>query len=74
MGTQGSVAVTQGVISCGSQALEHGGSTSCGALALVACGIRDQTHVPCIGRWIPTHSTTREVPLHTLKNNYLEVT
>ena len=29
-----------------------------------ACGIypdRDQTHVPCIGRWILLHWTTREV-------------
>ena len=23
--------------------------------------IRDQTHAPCIGRWIPIHCTTREV-------------
>ena len=23
---------------------------------------RDRTHVPCIGRWIPNHWTTREVP------------
>ena len=22
---------------------------------------RDRTHVPCIGRWIPTHCTTKEV-------------
>ena len=36
----------------------------------VACGmwdlsspIRDQTHVPCIGRQILNHWTTREVPL-----------
>lgn len=39
MGAQGSIAVTQGVISCGSQALEHAGSSICGALALVACGM-----------------------------------
>ena len=24
---------------------------------------RDQTHVPCIGRWILNHCATREVPL-----------
>ena len=23
--------------------------------------IRDQTHVPCIGGWIPIHCTTREI-------------
>ena len=26
---------------------------------------RDQTHVPCIGRQIPNHWTTREVPKFT---------
>ena len=25
---------------------------------------RDWTHVPCIGRWVPNHWTTREVPTH----------
>ena len=25
---------------------------------------RDRTRVPCIGRWIPNHWTTREVPPH----------
>ena len=34
---------------------------------------RDRTHVPCIGRWILNHWSTREVPLfaiecHLVKN------
>ena len=28
---------------------------------------RDQIHVPCIGRWILNHWTTREVPLQILE-------
>ena len=31
---------------------------------------RDQTHVPCTGRWIPNHRTTREV-LKTFKEKFL---
>ena len=33
-------------------------------MGLVACGLfpgRDQACIPCIGRWIPNHWTTREV-------------
>ena len=50
---------------------EHGLEGSWASVVLVlgfscpkACGIlldRDQTHVPCIGRWILNHWTTREV-------------
>ena len=28
-----------------------------------SCRIRARTHVPCVGRWIPNHCATREVPL-----------
>ena len=28
---------------------------------------RNQTHVPCLGRWVPNHLTTREVPIPILK-------
>ena len=45
------------------------GLSSCGAWAQQLSGMwdlssptRDQTHVPCIARWIPNHRTTREVP------------
>ena len=61
---------------CGLCSLCHVGSlvevhelSSCG-MGLVARGMwdlssptRDQTHVPCIGRWILYHWTTREIPL-----------
>ena len=50
--------------------LQHAGSRAHGPIA-VACGprgiwdpsslIRDQSQVPCIGRWIFNHWTTREV-------------
>ena len=36
-----------------------------------ACGssqVRDRTHVPCTGRWILSHQTTREVPGLGLKD------
>ena len=29
---------------------------------------RDQTHIPCIGRWILIHCTTREVPITAILN------
>ena len=32
-------------------------------VAVLSCPSRDQTHNPCIGRWILNHWTTREVPL-----------
>ena len=70
-GTQDSGAVAQRLISCGSWALEHRLSR-CGAQALVALWhvessqIRDQTRVPCTGRWIFIHCATREVPFKHL--------
>ena len=56
--------------------LQHTGSLAeacklncCGMPALLSCGMwdlssltRDQTHIPCIVRWILYHWTTREVP------------
>ena len=30
---------------------------------------RDRTHVPCVGRWILTHWTTREVPINVFYVN-----
>ena len=45
------------------------GLCSCGAQTQLTSGMwdpssrtRDQTHVPCIGRWIPNHWIPREVP------------
>ena len=42
---------------------------SCGAWALLLQGMwdlnsmtRERTHIPCIGRWILNHWTTRKVP------------
>ena len=29
---------------------------------------RDQTHIPCIGRWILNHCTTREVPQYNFRS------
>ena len=65
----------------------HVGPSSCGTRAqqlwctgLVASGhmgsyrTRDQTHVPCIGRRILNHCTTREVPVHCrILIHYLEL-
>ena len=69
LGSWASVVVARGLSSCGSWALEHRLS-SCGAGAQLPHGMwdlssptRDQTRVPCIGRWILNHWTTREVPL-----------
>ena len=61
---------------CGTRVPERVGSvvaahrlSSYGTRAQLACGIqalssltRDRTQVPCIGRWILNHWTTREVP------------
>ena len=69
LGTWTSVAVAQGLISCSWRPLEHVGFSSCGTQAqLCACYLvspqaRDQTCVPCIGRQILIHYTTRETPL-----------
>ena len=55
-----------GFSTCGSRALQCRLS-SCGTRALVAprhvgsSRTRDRTRVPCIGRWILNHCTTREV-------------
>ena len=61
-----------------------GGVSGCGAwpvrlTGLVVVGLfvprhvesswtRDQTHVPCVGRWIISHCTTREVPFVSFKD------
>ena len=49
--------------------VEARGLSSCGAWAQLPHGMwdlssltRDQTHIPCIGRWILNHWTAREVP------------
>ena len=34
-------------------------------------GTPDQSHVPCIGRWIPNHWATREAPLREILNKML---
>ena len=80
LGTWDSVVVARGLGSCGLQALELRLS-SCDARAqqlwrkgLVASRhagssrTRDRTHVPCIGRRILNHCTTREVPHFYIKS------
>ena len=51
--------------SCGTGALEWVGGLSCSVGMWVGSSspTRDGTHIPCIGRLILTHRTTREVPL-----------
>ena len=51
--------VEHGLVVCGLRSYVHRLScpTACGI-----SGIRDQTHVPSIGRWILYHWATREVP------------
>ena len=64
-GMWASVAVAYGLSSCGSRALERR-LNGCGLVAPRHVGssrARDQTCVPCIGRQILNHCTTREVPL-----------
>ena len=68
LGVWASVLVARGLSSCSSRALERR-LRSCGARAYLLCGMwdlpgssRDQTHVPCIGRWVLHHCATREVP------------
>ena len=54
LGAQASVVAARRLSTCGTWttvALRHMGSS----------WIRDPTHVPCTGRWIPIHCTTREV-------------
>ena len=68
LGAQASVVAACGLSSCGSRALERRLSsrwlTGLAAPRHVGSSqTRDRTHVPCIGRWILNHCTTREVPL-----------
>ena len=70
------VLARQGLISsCGVQASHCAGFSCCGALAPGHTGLvapwhvgsswtGDQTHVPCISRWILNHWTTGEVLIH----------
>lgn len=67
-----------GLLSCwGARALEHAGFSSSGTWALVAphhvesSQTRHQTLVPCTGRWILNHWTTRNVPNRYLLNEYM---
>ena len=61
--------------SCGrAEALDHEGFSSCGPQAVSPQHVesswaRGQTHVPCIGRWILNHWTTREVHLYHFCNH-----
>ena len=58
------VAVACGLYSAGSVVVAHGLSCSTGLVAprhVRSSRIRDQTHVPCVGRRILNHCTTREV-------------
>ena len=54
---------------CGAQALEYTGfpicCTSAQWLQLMGSGARDQTRIPCIGRWVLNHWTTKKVPSFT---------
>ena len=64
LGARASLIVACGLSSCGSWALERRFS-SCGAQALALWHVgssrtRGRTRVPCIGRRIPNHCTTRE--------------
>ena len=63
LGTRASVVVVHGLSRCGSRALEHRLS-SCGLVAqqhVASSPTRVQTRVPCFGRRIPNHCTTRVV-------------
>ena len=54
---QASVVTGHGLSSCSSRALEHGLSSPS---HVESSQTRDRTLVPCIGRWILSHCTTRE--------------
>ena len=63
-----------GLSRCGSQALVHRPQwlwlPGLAALQRVESSrTKDQTHVPCIGRWILNHWTSREVLLSIFKEN-----
>ena len=68
LGTRVSVVAASELSSCGSRALEHRLS-SCSTRDVIApqhvgsSQTRDRTHVPCIGRRILNHCTTREALL-----------
>ena len=62
LGVQASVVVARGLSSCGSRAPERRLS-SCGARHVGSSRTRAPTRVPCIGRRILNHCTTREVPI-----------
>ena len=74
LGMRASVVVARRLSSCGSSALE-GRLSSCGLVGPRHVGsswTRAQTWVPCIGRWILNHCTTREAPLYfSLKQSLL---
>ena len=63
-----------GSLVCGSRALvELCELSSCGMRAQLPHGMwdlssltRDRTHIPCIGRWILYHWTTRKVPTYLI--------
>jgi len=60
--------VAQGLIRCGSWALERAGLSPEGSVAppyVESSWSRDGTHVFCIGRWILIHCATRIVPRST---------
>ena len=54
---QASVVTGHGLSSCSSRSLEHGLSS---LRHVESSRTRDRTFVPCIGRWILIHCTTRE--------------
>ena len=58
--------------SCGTGALEWVDGLSCpvGMWVGSSSPTRDGTHIPCIGRLILTHRTTREVPLKHVLNRF----
>ena len=62
-GAQASLVVEHGVFSSYNTCNQQVGCT--GLVALQHVGLlwsRDRTHVPCIGRWILNHWTTKKVP------------
>ena len=59
----GSVVVARGLSSCAAWALECVGLVARGMWDL-SSPTRDPTRVPCIGRRILKHCTTREVPIN----------
>ena len=67
-----------GPISCGSQALEYAGFSSCGAGSVVTQHVessqtRGRTRVPGIGRHILIHCATREVLKEFLRRDVRKI-